>query len=366
MTSKRFLGLDGLRGVCALTVVFFHCNDFFHKGAFFQHGFLAVDVFFILSGFVIALTYERRLIDGGRPLDFLKTRARRLFPTYWLGAAINVAMFIGMATAGVLAARNSWWMIWLFVPVTTLLLIPDYVTTDGVLYPPMDSVAWSLFAEWGAYIVYGCRMFRWNTASLLVVTVLGWMLMTFGGYHTGVGWCVGAERSTLFPWGILRCIPAFSAGVLIYRIYTHRVFERLPVISTEILLAAWLGIAVIPTYTATPTIDAIIVTIISPLLVCLLIRSDHKAPRFCGILGQLSYPLYVVHPGVILLATYTPLFGLSHGPRPLNAVVVVGLCIALAWAVMKVVARVPGGRPARVSGWAFTKLRPRTNAILPG
>jgi hypothetical protein len=43
-------------------------------------------------------------------------------------------------------------MIWLFIPITTLLIIPDYVTTDGVLYPAMDSVAWSLFVEWGAYI----------------------------------------------------------------------------------------------------------------------------------------------------------------------------------------------------------------------
>jgi len=346
--KKRFLGLDGLRGVCALSVVFFHCNDFFHKGAFFQHGFLAVDVFFILSGFVIALTYENKLVSGGSAVHFLVNRARRLFPTYWLGASLNIALFIGMAASGVLAKGDSWWAIWLFIPLTTLLLIPDYITADGVLYPPMDSVAWSLFAEWGAYFAYGFRMFRWKTSTLIGLTMSGWAFMAVSGYHTGVGWCVGAERSTLFPLGFLRCVPAFAAGVVIYRIHRFEWFQRLPVISVEILLATWLFIAVIPAYTATPTLDAIIVTIVSPLLICLLIRSDHKAPTFCKRLGALSYPLYVVHPGIILLATYTPVFDLSHGPRPLNAVLVIAVCIALAWVVMEIVARLPRRQGVRV------------------
>ena len=76
MDRKRFLGLDGLRGVCALTILFFHCADFFHKGPIFLHGFLAVDMFFILSGFVIALTYEEKLKTGIRPKEFLFSRAR--------------------------------------------------------------------------------------------------------------------------------------------------------------------------------------------------------------------------------------------------------------------------------------------------
>src|ERR1700726_4489100 len=224
MKTKRYLGLDGLRGVCALTVLFFHCNNVFHKGAFFQHGFLAVDVFFILSGFVIALTYEERLRNGGRTSEFLFNRAYRLFPTYWLGAALNIVLFIAMAASGYLAVGDSWWMIWLFIPLTTLLLIPDYITPEGVLYPAMDSVAWSLFAEWGAYFAYGYRMFRWKTSTLTIVAAAGWGIMTVAGYHTGVGWCVGAERSTLFPLGILRCVPAFAAGVVIYRIHTHALF----------------------------------------------------------------------------------------------------------------------------------------------
>src|ERR1700731_1050374 len=219
MTSNRFLALDGLRGVAALSILLFHCDDLFHKGSFFQHGYLAVDVFFILSGFVIALTYEDRLANGAPAREFLRNRARRLFPTYWLGAGRNIALFIWMATSGFLAPGDSWWVIWLFIPLTTLLMLPDYITPDGVLYPAMNSVAWSLFAEWIAYFGYAFRACRWKTSTLVGVAACAWAMMSVAGYYTGTAWCVGAERSNLLTLGILRCVPAFAAGVVIYRVH---------------------------------------------------------------------------------------------------------------------------------------------------
>jgi peptidoglycan/LPS O-acetylase OafA/YrhL len=330
MVPRRLLSLDGLRGVCALSVLFYHCSGFFHSGPFFLHGCFAVDVFFILSGFVISLTYEERL-KSGETTGFLFSRARRLFPTYWLGAAFNIAVFIAVASAGYIAWQDSWWMIWLFIPLTTLLLIPDYITPDGVLYPGMDSVAWSLFAEWIAYIVYSLGVFRLRTSRVALLAFAGWGFMAAYGIWSGKGWSGGGDRATLLTFGLLRCLPAFAAGVVIYRIHTHRLFERLPVISTEILLLFWLCLACLGKEQIRPVLDAGIVTILSPLLICLLIRSDDRAPGYCRILGELSYPLYVVHPGLIVLAAYTPVFGLSHGPNPLNALLVVGLCLALAW-----------------------------------
>jgi peptidoglycan/LPS O-acetylase OafA/YrhL len=147
----------------------------------------------------------------------------------------------------------------------------------------------------------------------------------------------------------MRCVPAFAAGIVIYRVHNHPLFQRLPVISTEFLLTMWLGAAALPALTATPTLDAIVVTILSPLLICLLIRSEHKAPAFCKRLGELSYPLYVVHPGLILLATYTPVFGLSHGPRPLNAFLMVGVCVGLAWVISEILAAIQRSDTRRMS-----------------
>jgi peptidoglycan/LPS O-acetylase OafA/YrhL len=355
---KRFLGLDGLRGVCALTVLFYHCADFFHKGPVFLHGFLAVDMFFVLSGFVIALTYEARLKTGFGIRSFVFNRARRLFPTYWLGAAFNIVLFIATALGGYIATSDSSWMILIFIPLTTLLLIPDYITPDGLVYPAMDSVAWSLFAEWVAYFSYACGAFRWRTPYLALAALAGWGTMAFIGIHSGAGWSGGGDRSTLLTIGILRCLPAFAAGVVIYRVHRHPLFNRLPVVATEILLALWLAAAVLPRPVATPILDALIVIVFSPLLVCLLIRSEHKAPAFCTKLGELSYPLYVVHPGLIVLATFTPFFGLSHGPRPLNATILVLCCLGLSVGVAAAMRGLTGKRGARGNRLTFADSRP--------
>jgi peptidoglycan/LPS O-acetylase OafA/YrhL len=267
-------------------------------------------------------------------------------------------LFIWMAASGYVASADSWWMIWLFIPITTLLILPDYITPDGMLYPAMDSVAWSLFVEWVAYLVYALGTFRRKTWVLAIAAAGGWVAMTITDFGSGVGWGGGADRSTLLTAGILRCLPAFATGVVIYRIHRHPLFQRLPAISTEILLLAWLCIAILPRPAATPALDAIIVVILSPLLVCLLIRSEHKAPAYCKKLGEVSYPLYVVHPGLIVLATYTPVFGLSHGPHPLNAVLVVVVSIVLAWAIAEILAGARRG-PRTLS---LRRLRERLSA----
>jgi len=80
----RFRGLDGLRGICALTVVLMHSELLFNAGVVFCHGYLAVDMFFILSGFVIALNYETALQKGLNLKPFLAARGRRNPPQSWI------------------------------------------------------------------------------------------------------------------------------------------------------------------------------------------------------------------------------------------------------------------------------------------
>lgn len=352
MPAKRFLGLDGLRGVCALTVLMYHCRNFFYEGPALAHGFLAVDVFFILSGFVIALVYEEKLRGGNHGLQFLSNRARRLLPTYWLGAILNVAIFLAIAVAGILFVGDAWWMIWLFVPIATFFMVPDFITPDGTLYPGMEGVTWSLFVEWIAYLAYASGAFRLRTATLLVIAMSGWEIMAMAGFYTGVGWQAGGERSTLLTIGVLRCIPAFTAGVVIYRIHRHPFFQRLPVVNPIVLFAIWVIISAFPGIGPTPIFDAVIVIICCPLLIMLLIRSDHKAPTLCRAIGELSYPLYVAHPGIILLAHYTATFGHRFDtPAPLNGLLVVALCIGAAWIIMRTAAHASTLRSIRDLRW---------------
>jgi len=344
MAAKRFQSLDGLRGVCAITVLLFHCDDLFHKGPIFQHGFLAVDVFFVLSGFVIALTYEERLKNGLSLKQFIRARARRLLPTYFLGTLINIAAFVILLSAGYVAFHGYTSSLLVFAAVTTLFLIPQFLTPDNAAYPA-STIAWSLFIEWIVNLMYAAGIVRFKTWALLLIVGIGWGLMTFVGYHSKYGWCVGMYQSDIFTYGMLRGMPAFCAGVVLYRWHDLPLFKRLPVISTELLLTFWLVVAAIPTFTVTPTIDAVVVIVVTPLLIALLIRSDAKAPGFCKPLGEISYPLYASHLGIVHLAQSTPLFGLSKHPDALRALAVVVVCLGIAWILAKLTNGTRRSRP---------------------
>jgi peptidoglycan/LPS O-acetylase OafA/YrhL len=334
MQPKRFHSLDGLRGVCALSVMLFHAADLFRPGPLMAHGFLAVDMFFLLSGFVIALNYEQALQSGLQMTVFLRARANRLLPVYWLGAVFNVAVFVWMASSGFYPPGFTPMMIWFLVPLLTFLMMPVYGVPGGGFSPAMMNVSWSLLVEWLVNILYAARLCRLRTRSLALIVVIGWFAMAVAGYFTTRGWCVGISRDDVFTYGLMRGFPDFLAGVVIFRLYKSGVLARLPAISTELLLTVWLCIAVVPTFTATPTFDAMVVILICPLLVMLLIRSDAEAPAFTRTLGALSYPLYVVHPGIILLAQGTPLFGLDRHPDPLRAALVILSCLAAAGTVL--------------------------------
>ena len=329
MLKHRFLSLDGLRGICALTVVFYHAENFFHKGPVLQHGFLAVDIFFLLSGFVIAFVHESQLKADAGLAWFTRLRARRLLPVFWIGALFNLAIFFWMAAAGHYPGYG-WTLIWVVVPLTTLLMLPAWGTPDGSFSPPMLNVTWSLLVEWVVNLAYAAGLFRLKTRTLAALAAAGWLAMTVAGYFTERGWCVGYQILSL---GLLRGAAAFLAGVVICRLYRRGAFDRLPRLAPELLLVIWLCIASVPTFAATPSFDAFTVIILCPLLVVLLLRSDDQAPAWFKPLGDLSYPLYTIHPGLILLAQRTPLFGLDKHPDPLRGFMVVGLCVLAAWMV---------------------------------
>ena len=327
--ARRFRGLDGLRGVCALAIAFFHASDLFHKGPILQHAYLAVDMFFLLSGFVIALSWEDRLARGAPLADFLRARARRLLPVFLLGAGVDLAIFLGMAHAG-LYPGYGWTLVWIIVPITTLLMLPAFTAPDGSYAPAMLNVTWSLLVEWLVNLAYAMGLYRLRSAGLAALAAACWVAMAISGYYTQRGWCVGF---IFFQLGVLRGAAGFLMGVVIFRLHTSGAFHRLPVLAPELLVVLWLAIAAVPALTATPTFDWIAVMLLSPPLMILLLRAEHRAPTWFGGLGALSYPLYVIHPGFILLAQKTPLFGLDHGPNPMRALLVEAVCIAAAWTI---------------------------------
>jgi peptidoglycan/LPS O-acetylase OafA/YrhL len=168
--------------------------------------------------------------------------------------------------------------------------------------------------------------------------------MAVAGYFTERGWCIGF---IYFELGVLRGAAGFAAGVVIYRLHVRGAFARLPALSPELLLTLWVCIAAVPTATATPTFDWIAVMFLSPPLMILLLRAEHRAPSWFGKLGELSYPLYVIHPGIILLAQKTSLFGLNRGPNAMRALLVEATCLGAAWGIARLVARRAQALPRR-------------------
>jgi peptidoglycan/LPS O-acetylase OafA/YrhL len=324
-TKDRFRNLDAMRGIAALSVVLFHCDGLFVKGEIFCHGFLAVDVFFILSGFVLAHTYENRLAAGLTSKAFAWLRLKRLAPVYWTGTILGTLTLIAI-TAEHPGTYYSPLQV-AALSAMAMLLIPQ-LTLRGTAYPA-NAVAWSLAGELIVNLLYARWFHRWSNRALLAVVIAGWAASTAYAYASDYGWCFGARPSDvlLTP---LRAIPGFLAGVLLFRAYRKGWLARLPKVSPLAVLALWFLIAEVPTRGATPTFDTIVVVVLSPLMIALLVRAPDEAPKPFLWLGSVSYALYASHLALVYLAGNTPVFGLDAGPSFWKASLVVAGTVGLA------------------------------------
>jgi peptidoglycan/LPS O-acetylase OafA/YrhL len=324
-TKDRFRNLDAMRGVCAMSVVLFHADGLFVKGEIFCHGFLAVDVFFILSGFVLAHTYENRLAAGLTARAFAWLRVKRLAPVYWTGTLLGTLTLIAITAAHPGAYYSPLQVAALSA--MAMLLIPQ-LTLRGTAYPA-NAVAWSLAGEMIVNLLYARWLHRWSNRALLLMVIAGWGASTAYAYLGKYGWCFGARPSDvlLTP---LRAIPGFLAGVLMFRAHRKGWLAKLPKISPLAVLALWGLIAEVPTHGATPTFDTIVVVVLSPLMIALLVRAPDEAPKPFLWLGSVSYALYSSHLAIVYLAGNTPIFGLDTGPSLWRAALVVAGTVGLA------------------------------------
>jgi len=343
MGSRRFHNLDAMRGICALSIVLFHSDGLFRTGEVFCHGFLAVDMFFILSGFVLAHTYEARLEQGMTTAAFGRARLKRLAPVYWAGTLLGALMLIAVArfhdfyTPLQIAGLSA----------LAMAVVPQ-LTLGGLAYPA-NPVAWSLLGELIANLIYARWLAKWRTRHLGLIVALGWAASAAAGYANGRGWCFGATAQTVLLTPV-RAIPGFLAGVVVFRLYRRGVFARVPAVSPLVPLLVWTVIAQVPTFGATPTFDMLVVTLVCPLLLVLLVRAPERSPKPLLWLGAISYPLYASHLAVLMTARYTPWFGLDRGADFLQASFMLATAIAIAWAIHRVVERPwPRARPVNAA-----------------
>lgn len=317
--KPRYALLDGLRGVGALLVIFFHFGEAFATDWTTQavnHGYLAVDFFFILSGFVIGYAYDSRWSRGMTTGHFMLRRLIRLHPMVILAALLGVASYLFQGSV-----RWDGTPVPLHAVIIALLLgllmipaIPHTITDvrgNAEMFP-LNGPQWSLFFEYIGSLLYALLLHRLSTRLLrlwVIVSGLGVTACTManfsGGYTMGYGWSIlGWDIIPCggFVGGFLQMSFCFGTGLLMTRDFK----AGKPVRGAFWICAALLAIICCAPYISlsggvTPlngVYDLICTLLILPALVWLGARgvtTDRFSTSVCEWMGRLSYPVYIIH-----------------------------------------------------------------------
>lgn len=263
--------LNGMRGVAAIMVMALHFTSLRLVPA----GYLAVDLFFMISGVVLASAYDERLRAGLSALHFMRLRYIRLYPVYLVG--VTGGLLLGIADRPVTPAMVGLSLAML----PTLPLLPH-----RYLFPPIN-VAWSLFLELVVNFLFAA-LHRHLGDRQLVAIVVGAGLMTLFGTTVAGSFDFGA-RSPVLIFGFARAAFGFALGVLIWR-QRARLTWALPAGLVLPLVAAG---CVLPAFDRGVQ-DCVIVFLLWPLLVVAGVNARSAAPVL-GWLGAISYPVYCLH-----------------------------------------------------------------------
>ncbi|HEY0212322.1 MAG TPA: acyltransferase [Paenirhodobacter sp.] len=328
MQTRHHAMLDGMRGYAALIVLFYHLRHFFGDRLPVANGYLAVDLFFMMSGFVLALSYEDRLRSGDLGLcAFARRRVLRLYPVYLTGLGVGLAVTVGIAAMdGGLAS------VWVLGPplISGAVIVPELLLrgVDGPF--PLNPPSWSLFFEfWGNLVYAGVAMRLGNRG--LAVTVLGALVIyAIASQITGTVE-LGVSYAHFVP-GVARFWFGFGVGVLIWRCR-----DRLPQLGR---MRVWVLLAALA-FGALPDSDVlrfIWIAVVLPLgvVAALDMRPGARVTALCGHLGRLSYPLYLLHWPVMVL--FTHLAVAAWGDGAWRSPLLGGLIVAAACGLTAVVA----------------------------
>lgn len=346
-SKPRYEILDGLRGVASMMVVAYHLFETYSHDPMHQilnHGYLAVDFFFVLSGFVIGYAYDDRW-NRMTLKDFFKRRLVRLHPMVIMGTLIGALLFyFGDCSAFPLISETPWWkMLLLFLLGCTML--PALTSWDIRGWSETNSLngpTWSLTLEYIANILYALFI-RHFSKTLLCIFVIGTAFLTIdltmnldvfnlfsanrsAAYTVIGGWSITPDQIYI---GMTRLLYPFFMGLLLSRINKLIKIKR----------GFWWCSVLIIVMLAMPRIggmeniwmngayEAFCILIICPLIVAIGAGSDIKGKKsvaVCTFLGEISYPLYITHfPLVYMQIAWAN----NHPDAPLGTVICLSVSI---------------------------------------
>lgn len=282
--AGRYYTLDGIRGIAAFIVVTLHAPALFGERPF-PRAYLAVDLFFMLSGFVIADAYQARLESGMSWSSFMRARLTRLYPLYAAGLVLGIiAALFGVQQPGA-PAWTSETLALAILP--ALLMLPSMV---GAHMFPLNTPSWSLWYELMANAAYGVLHARLRGGLLVALILLSGAGLALFGRHYGY-LALGYNRESVVA-GLCRVTYPFLVGVLIWRMRrTRRVAPALA------LLAAILSGAVLAMPLPADPFDMIAALALFPLLVWFAahVEPDARIAPLFAWGGAISYGVYTLH-----------------------------------------------------------------------
>ncbi len=333
-TKQHFEILDGLRGVAALAVVLFHFMEWVYTDParnFIGHGFLAVDFFFCLSGFVIGYAYDDRVAQMGLR-KFFMARIIRLHPLVIAGSVLGLLAFLFDPFGGHPEQYSSGKIILAFFCSVFLVPFPTIADRAFNLFS-FNAPSWSLFWEYVANVVYAFVLYRISRGYLLLFTILSAVAICFVAYRSGN--LLGGWSGPTFWDGCARISYSFLAGLLIYR-SNWIIKNKLGFIGlATLLLLAFLMPASKWNWISEP----LVVLFYFPLIVALgagaILSPGLK--RACIFSGKISYPLYMTHYAALwMFGNYYT----SHKPGGLQLAFIISggviLLVGTAYLIMEI------------------------------
>ncbi len=332
--TRHYTTLDGMRGLAAICVAVMHGQELFGTDQA-ASAYLAVDFFFVLSGFVIAHAYRDRLAGGLSAMGFMRIRVLRLYPLYLAGSLSTIAL----ATYSMLGRHDdSLWQFaqpWLSLPFA-LLMLPSPASAS--LFP-LNVPSWTLLFELVANAGYALRPVRARRWLLPAVIACAALALVAAALRQG-DLDLGAEKAT-GAWGLARVLYGFPMGVLLYRIHgrVHVARHWAPLLLAALVLLMWPGWQ----GACRTAYDLVFVLVVSPALVlagAAVPALGARLTRPCMVLGAVSYPLYALHQ-----PTLHALFGTIDRHvagawlRPLLGAGVIALMLAGSWQAARLDAR---------------------------
>lgn len=358
-TKPHYEILDGLRGVAALLVLMYHvCEGYaFASGAetidSINHGYLAVDFFFILSGFVIGYAYDDRWGKTLTTGNFIKRRLIRLHPMVIMGAVIGLIFFLLQGSVTWEGEHVDMTRV-VVALICGMLFIPAVkggfyeVRGNGEAFP-LNGPAWSLFFEYIGNILYALFIRRfptWMVGVLAAVLGMGLCAMTWlnlgGGDMLGVGW-------TMSDYGLLtgglRMMFPFTMGLLISRLVhpapTKHTFWPCSLLLIAVFLVPYISSGEGAVVSLNGLFESLAVALIFPAVVWLGAHgtvTGRFSSAICKFLGDISFPVYIIHyPLMYLFYTWMmeeQVYTFAE-TWPMSIGVVVA-SIVLAWVLLKV------------------------------